>query len=71
MAHKKSKKQWAAIHAKKGGLTAYDVKAKKKVNIVNPTVFRMKNGMYAYRGKSSATGITVVRIIGKQKPMVQ
>lgn len=70
MAHKKSKKQWAAIHAK-GSLTAYDVKAKKKVNIVNPTVFRMKNGMYAYRGKSSATGITVVRIIGKQKPMIQ
>lgn len=69
MAKKRSKAQNKAIHAKNHkGMTAYDVKAKKKVTIEMPKVVRMKNGMYAWKGKSSATGITVMRIIGKKKP---
>ena len=48
--------------------TAYDVKAKKKVNIQNPKVVKMKNGMYAIKGTSSVSGITVFRIVGKEKP---
>jgi hypothetical protein len=48
--------------------TAYDVKAKKKVNIKNPKVVKLKNGMYAIKGESSASGNTVFRIVGKTKP---
>jgi|TARA_B110000495_G_C22687881_1_gene405638 hypothetical protein len=48
--------------------TAYDVKAKKKVNIENPKVVKMKNGMYAIKGTSAVSGITVFRIVGKTKP---
>jgi hypothetical protein len=48
--------------------TAYDVKAKKKVTIQNPTVVKMKNGMWAIKGVSPATGIKVFRIVGKTKP---
>lgn len=43
--------------------TAYDVKAKKKVKIVDPKVVKMKNGRYAMKGKSAATGINVFRIL--------
>jgi hypothetical protein len=43
--------------------TAYDVKAKKKVKIVDPKVVKMKNGRYAVKGKSPATGINVYRIL--------
>lgn len=49
---------------------AYDVKAKKKVNIENPKAYQMKNGMWAIKGKSSATGISVFKIVGKQKPTI-
>lgn len=66
-----SKKQNRAIHAKaKSGLTAYDVAAKKKVNILNPQAVKLKNGIYAVKGKSSATGNTVFRIVGKKKPTI-
>ena len=47
---------------------AYDVKAKKKVDILNPKVVKMKNGVYAIKGKSSASGINVFRIVGRDKP---
>jgi hypothetical protein len=70
MAHKRSKAQNAAIHAK-GGLTAYDVKAKQKVNIVDPhavQIGKANRKMWAIKGKSSKTGITVFRIVGKKKP---
>ena len=43
--------------------TAYDVKAKKKVKIVDPKVVKMKNGRFAIKGKSAATGINVYRIL--------
>ena len=43
--------------------TAYDVKAKKKVKIVDPKVVKMKNGRYAMKGKSAVTGINVFRIL--------
>lgn len=48
--------------------TAYDVKAKKKVTIKDPKVVKMKNGMYAIKGTSPASGNTVYRIVGKTKP---
>ena len=50
--------------------TAYDVKARKKVNIVNPKVVRMKNGRYAIKGTSAITGNTVYRIAGTEKPVL-
>ncbi len=43
--------------------TAYDVKAKKKVKVVDPKVVKMKNGRYAVKGKSAVTGINVYRIL--------
>ena len=46
---------------------AYDVKARKKVQIQDPKVVQMKNGRYAIKGKSSETGITVMRICGSDK----
>jgi len=71
--NKRSKKQNAAIHAKKGGvsstqLTAYDVAAKKKVTILKPIPVKLKNGVWAIKGNSSATGNKVYRIVGKKKP---
>ena len=76
MVHKRSKAQNRAIHAKKGGgisaskLTAYDVAAKKKVNILKPMAVKLKNGTWAVKGKSSATGNTVFRLVGKTKPTI-
>ena len=49
---------------------AYDVKAKKKVNIKNPKATKLKNGVWAIKGESSATGNKVFRIVGKTKPTV-
>ena len=46
-------------------ITAYDVKAKRKVKIENPKIITMKNHMLAWEGRSSATGNKVFRIIGK------
>ena len=44
---------------------AYDVKARKKVKILEPQVVQLKNKKWAIKGKSSASGSTVFRIIGK------
>ena len=47
---------------------AYDVKAKKKVEIQNPKTVKMKNGKWAIKGTSPITGIKVFRIVGMKKP---
>ena len=44
---------------------AYDVKVRKKVKILEPKVVQLKNKKWAIKGKSSASGSTVFRIIGK------
>ena len=49
---------------------AYDVKAKKKVEIQNPKAVKMKNGKWAVKGTSPITGIKVFRIVGSEKPDV-
>jgi len=49
---------------------AYDVKAKKKVEIQNPKVVKMKNGTWAVKGTSPITGIKVFRIVGNEKPNI-
>ena len=49
---------------------AYDVKAKKKVEIQNPKVVKMKNGKWAVKGTSPITGIKVFRIVGNEKPNI-
>lgn len=43
----------------------YDVKARKKVKILEPKLVQLKNQRWAVKGKSSATGLTVFRILGK------
>tara|TARA_B110001454_G_C12685549_1_gene420002 strand:- start:142 stop:312 length:171 start_codon:yes stop_codon:yes gene_type:complete len=50
---------------------AYDVAAKKKVKILNPKVVQLKNGRYAIKGTSPATGNTVMRIAGNSKSAAQ
>jgi len=47
---------------------AYDVKAKKKVEIQNSKIVKMKNGKWAIKGTSPLTGIKVFRIVGNEKP---
>ena len=47
---------------------AYDVKAKRKVEIQDPKVVKMKNGKWAIKGRSPITGIKVFRIVGMKKP---
>ena len=47
---------------------AYDVKAKRKVEIQNPKIVKMKNGKWAIKGTSPITGIKVFRIVGNKKP---
>ena len=49
---------------------AYDVKAKKKVEIQNPKAVKMKNGKWAVKGTSPITGIKVFRIVGSKKPTI-
>jgi len=49
---------------------AYDVKAKKKVEIQNPKAVKMKYGKWAIKGTSPITGIKVFRIVGNEKPAV-
>ena len=49
---------------------AYDVKAKRKVEIQNPKAVKMKNGKWAVKGISPITGIKVFRIVGSEKPAV-
>ena len=45
---------------------AYDVKARKKVKLLNPEIVTMKNGKKAVKGKSMETGISLVRIISSE-----
>ncbi len=47
---------------------AYDVKARKMVSMENPQPYQMKNGTWALKGTSSETGITLFKIVGKNKP---
>ena len=49
---------------------AYDVKAKKKVEIQNPKAVKMKNGKWAVKGTSPITGVKVFRIVGNKKPII-
>jgi len=49
---------------------AYDVKAKRKVEIQNPKAVKKKNGKWAVKGTSPITGIKVFRIVGNEKPAV-
>ena len=46
---------------------AYDLKAKKKVRILNPRVVMM-GVRYAVTGESEETGIPVFRFVGAKKP---
>ncbi len=46
---------------------AFDVKARKKVKIVNPEIKQLKNGRWAVVGKSAETGITVFRFLTKEE----
>lgn len=48
---------------------AYDLKARKKVPMKNPQPYQMKNGMWALKGTSAETGISVFKIVGKNKPI--
>jgi len=49
---------------------AYDVKAKRKVEIQNPKAVKMKNGKWAVKGTSPIPGIKVFRIVANEKPAV-
>lgn len=51
--------------------TAYDVKAKKKVKIVDPKVVKMENGRYAVKGKSAASGTTSTGSSRQQRPRLR
>jgi len=46
---------------------AFDVKARKKVRIIDPQVIQLKNGRWAVTGKSEATGIKVFRFLSKEE----
>jgi len=46
---------------------AFDVKAKKKVEIKNPQFVKMKNNRWAVVGTSPETGIKVVRFLSKKE----
>ncbi len=45
---------------------AYDVKARKKVKLLDPKLVTMKNGKMALKGTSAETGISLFRIIGSE-----
>jgi len=47
-------------------IEAYDMKIRKKVTMKNPKPYLMKNGSWALKGTSSATGITLFKIVGKK-----
>lgn len=42
---------------------AYDVKARKKVKLVDPELVTLKNGKKALKGRSMETGISLFRIV--------
>jgi 5,10-methylene-tetrahydrofolate dehydrogenase/methenyl tetrahydrofolate cyclohydrolase len=46
---------------------AYDVKARKKVKMLEPKIVQLKNKRWAVVGKSPVTGIKVVRILSKEE----
>lgn len=71
MARTRSKSEQAAIHAKieklksaKGGVKAYDVKAKMMATMKEPKEIRLKNGRIALQGLSEKTGNKLTRIVG-------
>lgn len=47
--------------------TAYDVKARKTVKLINPELVTLKNGRKALKGKSEDTGINLFRIISPEQ----
>jgi len=49
---------------------AYDIKARKKVIMINPKPYHMKNGSWALKGTSAETGISLFKIVGRNKPKV-
>jgi hypothetical protein len=51
-------------------IEAYDIKAKKKVTMKNPQPHLMKNGSWALKGTSSETGISLFKIVGRNKPEI-
>lgn len=51
-------------------IQAYDIKARKKVSMINPKPYLMKNGMWTVKGTSVETGINLFRIVGKHKPKI-
>ena len=51
-------------------IEAYDVKARKKVTMRNPQPYLMKNGSWALKGTSSETGISLFKIVGRNKPKI-
>ena len=51
-------------------IEAYDVKAHKKVIMKNPQPYLMKNGSWALKGTSAETGISLFRIVGRNKPKI-
>ncbi|MGI0026272.1 MAG: hypothetical protein ACREAD_00330 [Nitrosopumilaceae archaeon] len=46
---------------------AYDVKARKKVKMLEPKIVQLKNKRWAVVGKSPVTGIKVVRILSEEQ----
>ena len=46
---------------------AYDVKARKKVKIVDPKLVTLKNGRKAIKGTSAETGIGLFRIVSPEQ----
>ena len=50
-------------------IQAYDIKIHKKVTMKNPKPYLMKNGSWALKGTSYATGITLFKIVGKKPSM--
>ena len=52
-------------------ILAYDIKARKKVPMKDPQPYLMKNGNWALKGTSAETGISLFRIVGKQKPVIE
>lgn len=68
---KRSAEQNRAIHAKieklksaKGGVIAYDIKAKMKARMKDPEEVVLKNGRIALRGISEKSGNPIMRIVG-------
>ena len=48
-------------------ITGYSVKAKKKVEIVDPAISKTAKGGFIAKGKCPETGITVCAMMSKEK----